>query len=65
MAFIRTVTKRKATYYYVVKSVRRGDTVRQKVLEYLGRDPTPARLRKALVYWGVKTKANPGGRVKR
>ena len=42
------------TYYYIVQSVRREGKVKQKILEYLGRDPDPRRLRKALAYWGVK-----------
>ena len=60
MAFLRTVKKGKRTYYYVVKSVRRGDTVRQKVLEYLGRDPDPKRLKRALRYWGVRPRRGRG-----
>ncbi len=58
MAYLRTVTKGKRTYYYVVQSVRRRDTVRQKVLEYLGRSPSKARLAAAIKYWkvGVKKK---------
>jgi hypothetical protein len=58
MAFLRTVTKQtksgKRTYLYIVESRRRGDTVRQKVLEYLGADPEPRRLKRALRYWNVK-----------
>ena len=41
-------------YYYIVENRRRSGTVRQKTLEYLGRDPDPKRLKSALVYWGVK-----------
>ena len=44
------------TYCYVVQSVRRGDKVTQKVLEYLGRDPGPKRLKAAMKYWKVGTK---------
>ena len=59
MAFVRTSERRNAQgdrvrYYYIVENYRRGDRVRQKVLEYLGRDPDPKRLKRALVYWGVK-----------
>ena len=56
MAFLRTVTQGKRTYYYVVQSVRRGDSVTPKILEYLGRDPDPKRLKRALTYWRVKPK---------
>jgi hypothetical protein len=67
MAFLRTVTKQgksgKRTYYYVVESQRRGDTVRHKLLEYLGRDPDPKRLKAALRYWKVGVKAR-GAEVK-
>ena len=61
MAFVRISERRNAhgnrvRYYYIVENHRRGDIVRQKVLEYLGRDPDPKRLKRALVYWGVKDK---------
>jgi hypothetical protein len=64
MAHLKRVRIRGRTYYYVVKSVRRGDEVSKKVLEYLGADPSPARLKRALTYWGVKAKLNArkGGR---
>ena len=55
MAYLKRVRIRERTYVYVVKSVRRGDDVTKKVLEYLGSDPSPARLRKAMEYWGVKS----------
>jgi hypothetical protein len=54
MAYLKRVHIRERTYYYIVKSVRRGDEVVKKVLEYLGAEPTPERLKKALDYWGVK-----------
>ena len=59
MAHLKRVTIRKATYFYIVQSVRRGDKVTQKILEYLGRDPSKARLAAALKYWkvGAKPKA--------
>jgi hypothetical protein len=56
------------TYLYIMRSVREGKKVYPKVCEYLGREDTidPARLRKAVVYWGVTTKpkrkAKGGGR---
>ena len=56
MAHLKRVTVGKGTYYYIVQSVRRGDSVSKKVLEYLGRDPDPKRLKKALEYWGVKAR---------
>ena len=43
-------------YLYIVKSVRSGDKVSKKVLEYLGGDVDRRRLRRALDYWGVKTR---------
>jgi len=43
-----------------MRSERKGGKVSGKVLEYLGRDPEPKRLRKALEYWGVKLKAKKG-----
>ncbi len=57
MAFLRTIKRGKRTYYYVVESRRRGDTVRQKVLQYLGDRPDAATLRRAREYWGVKRRA--------
>ena len=56
MAYLKRVTIGRWTYIYIVQSVRRGDRVTKKVLEYLGRDPEPRRLKKALEYWGVKPK---------
>ena len=56
MAHLKRVRIREGTYFYIVQSVRRGDKVTQKTLEYLGRDPEPARLRRALRYWGVKAR---------
>jgi hypothetical protein len=53
MAYLKRVRVGNGTYLYVVQSVRRGDSVSKKVLEYLGRDPDPKRLKKALEYWGV------------
>ena len=56
MAFLRKQRKGNAVYLYIVQNRRRGDKVRQRVCEYLGRDPDPKRLKRALRYWGVKTK---------
>ncbi len=60
MAYLRVRTRGKKRYFYVVESRRRAGTVRQHTLEYLGESPDPARLRKALTYWGVKERR--GGR---
>ena len=57
MAYLRISKVGKAHYYYIMKSIRRGKKVSGKVLEYLGRDPDPKRLRRALAYWGVKAKS--------
>lgn len=51
MAYIKRVTIRKRTYCYICKSVRRGERIEPKVLEYLGANPSQTRLRKALKYW--------------
>ena len=56
MAYLKRVTVGKVSYLYIVQSVRRGDSVTKKVLEYLGRDPDPKRLKRACTYWGVKGK---------
>ena len=63
MAHLKRVTIGKATYFYIVKSVRRRDKVTQRILEYLGRDPDPKRLKAALRYWkvGAKRKAKKKG----
>ena len=61
MAFIRVL--RRATgkqYYYVVKSVRKGNKVTTKVLEYLGESPSRQRLAAAKAYWGVIKKRKGG-----
>ncbi len=54
MAYLRITEKNGKRYYYILRSERRGKSVRSKVLEYLGRDPEPERLRKAVRYWGVR-----------
>jgi hypothetical protein len=55
MSYLR-ILKRKTgkQYYYIMKSVRKGDRVTTKVLEYLGESPSRERLRRACEYWGVK-----------
>jgi hypothetical protein len=62
MAYLRISHINGHCYYYIVRSQRTGTRVRSKVLEYLGRDPHPARLKKAMVYWGVKEKPGKGKR---
>ena len=64
MAFLRKRRIAGHEYYYIVESRRRkrDGKVQQKTLEYLGRDPDPARLRAAMRYWkvGAKKKAPQG-----
>jgi hypothetical protein len=36
MVYVRSKTVKGNTYYYLVKSVREGDRVRQVTLDYLG-----------------------------
>ena len=60
MAYLRKRRIGRGTYFYIVESRRRAGKVQQKTLEYLGRDPDPKRLRKALAYWGVKAKPGKG-----
>ena len=57
MAFLRKQLKGNAVYYYIVQNRRRGGKVVQRVCEYLGRDPDPKRLKRALRYWGVKARS--------
>ena len=54
MAYLTIKRVQGYSYYYITKSYRAGGRVRNKTLEYLGRDPDPKRLKKALRYWGVK-----------
>ena len=59
MAHLKIVDKPAAQggrrrYYYIVQNHRCGDTTQTKVLEYLGRNPDPKRLKRAMEYWGVK-----------
>ena len=36
MAYVRVQKRGKRKYYYLVKSERKGDKVKQKVMQYLG-----------------------------
>ena len=56
MAFLRKQRKGNAVYLYIVQNRRRGDKVRQRVCEYLGRSPSKARLAAAIKYWKVGAK---------
>jgi hypothetical protein len=56
MAYLRKRRIGSGTYYYIVESRWNSGKVRQKTVEYLGRDPDPKRLKRALAYWGVKRK---------
>ena len=53
MAYLRKRKIAGGTYVYIVESRRAGGRVRQKTLEYLGRNPDRERLKKALEYWQV------------
>ena len=55
---MRVLRKAGRRYHYIVESRRIGTTVRQKVLQYLGRDPDRARVKRALAYWEEETMAN-------
>lgn len=54
MAYLKVKRIGTGRYHYIVQSVRREGKVKQKILEYLGRDPEPKRLKKALAYWGCR-----------
>ena len=54
MAYLRILHKSGTRYFYIMRSVREGKRVIPKMLEYLGKEPAPARLKRALRYWGVK-----------
>ena len=62
MAYLVIKAVKGHRYFYILKSVRKGAKVYPKTLEYLGRDPDPKRLKRALEYWGVKAKSGKGGR---
>jgi hypothetical protein len=55
MAYLRIKTIKGGRYFYIVKSVRKGGKVFPKTLEYLGRDPSSDRLKRAMRYWKVAT----------
>ena len=50
------------TYYYIAQSVRKGERVKTKILEYLGKSPSRQRLAAAKAYWGVKQRPRKGGK---
>ncbi len=60
MAFLRKRRIGRGTYLYIIETRRVSGKVRHKILEYLGRDVEPARLKRALRYW--KVKPSKGGR---
>jgi hypothetical protein len=62
MAYLRKQRVGNSTYYYILKSVRKGGKVTSKMLEYLGRDPDRKRLKRAMEYWGVKKPKKTKGR---
>jgi len=64
MAYLRVSRVGNGNYYYIMRSERKGTKVSAKVLEYLGRDPEPARLKRALTYWKVRA-TGAAGRTKR
>ena len=57
MAYLRIQRKGNTAYYMIQKNERRGGKVVQRILEYLGRDPDPEKLKRALAYWKAKPKA--------
>jgi hypothetical protein len=61
MAYLRVQRVGRAAYYYILRSERRAGRVTSRVLEYLGRDPDPKRLKAALRYWKVGKKPGKGG----
>ena len=55
MAYLRKRRLGRGTYYYIQESRRqRSGKIVSKILEYLGRNPDPKKLKRALKYWGVK-----------
>jgi hypothetical protein len=56
MAYLRIQRKGRLSYYMIQRNERRGGKVVQRILEYLGRDPDPGKLKRALAYWKVKPK---------
>lgn len=62
MAYLRILHKSGTRYFYIMRSIRNGRRVFPKVMEYLGKEPAPARLKRALAYWQVKRRPGKGGR---
>ncbi len=62
MAYLERKRIKGGAYCYIMQSYRQGGKVKRRILEYLGRDPDPKRLKRALAYWGVKAKPGKGGR---
>ncbi len=60
MAYLERKRINGAAYFYIMQSFRRGGKVKRRILEYLGRDPDPKRLKRALAYWGVTMKGKRG-----
>lgn len=56
MAYLVIRNVKGGRYYYIAKSARKNGKVVQKTLEYLGHEPDPERLKRALAYWQVETK---------
>ena len=54
MAYLVVRKVKGGSYYYIAKSAKKEGKVVQKTLEYLGRDPKPARLKAAMKYWKVE-----------
>jgi len=63
MAYLSVKRIGRFRYFYILKSVRKGARVAPRILEYLGRDPDPVRLKRALRYWRVTVKPRRGGRT--
>ena len=61
MAYLERKRVKGRTYCYIMQSYRQGGKVKRRILEYLGRDPDPKRLKAALRYW----KVGVGGQRKR
>lgn len=59
MAYLKRVRVGERSYFYIVRSVRRGDEVTKRVLEYLGAEPTPERVEQAIQYWKSQEETKP------
>lgn len=55
MAYLKRKRIGHGVYYYIIHSFRSRGKVKDKILEYLGREPDPRRLARALRYWGVQS----------